>query len=396
METSVTLAHSAQEALAGGELRISYDDLGQGEPALLFMPGWCGSRAAFAPLLERCAATHRVFALDWRGHGASSSPLEDFDAHALLEDALAVIEATGIEQVVPVALAHAGWVAIALRERLGARVPAIVLVDWIVLDAPPPFLDVLTGLQELERSQGVWDALRGTWIEGVDQPELVRYVCDDMGSYGFDMLARAGREISAAYAAAGNPLQALARLQPPVPTLHLYAQPDDPAYLEAQQAYAAEHVWFQVRKLEARSHFPTLEVPESVAAAIDAFVSRSPADVHHRWMAAMNSGQLDAAVALYAPDAVLVSAPGEMARGRSAIRAALQNFLALRPHFDMDVRVAAATDDFALLATRWTMDGTAPDGSRVQLAGTTADVVRRQSDGTWLAVIDSPFGGAGG
>jgi len=31
--------------------------------------------------------------------------------------------------VVPVGLAHAGWIALALRERLGARVPALVLLD---------------------------------------------------------------------------------------------------------------------------------------------------------------------------------------------------------------------------------------------------------------------------
>lgn len=36
------------------------------------------------------------------------------------------------------------------------------------------------------------------------------------------------REIGVAYAKAGSPLQALANLDPPVPVLHLYAQPDDP------------------------------------------------------------------------------------------------------------------------------------------------------------------------
>ncbi|GIW52792.1 MAG: hypothetical protein KatS3mg081_2147 [Gemmatimonadales bacterium] len=34
-------------------IRISYDDQGQGEPALLFMPGWCGSRRVFDELARR-------------------------------------------------------------------------------------------------------------------------------------------------------------------------------------------------------------------------------------------------------------------------------------------------------------------------------------------------------
>jgi pimeloyl-ACP methyl ester carboxylesterase len=273
MDTSLTLTRTSREAITSDEVRISYDDLGDGDPALLCLPGWCGSRAAFAPVLDGCAANRRVLALDWRGHGASASPLHDFDASALLDDALAVIEASGVEHVVPVALAHAGWIAIALRERLGPRVPALVLVDWIVLDPPLPFLDVLAGLQEVERSQQVWDALRGMWIDGVDQANLVAYVRDDMGAYAFDMRARAGREISAAYARAHTPLRALASMQPPVPTLHLYAQPDDPGYLAAQQAFAAQQPWFEVRRLEARSHFPTLEVPDLVADAIEAFLS---------------------------------------------------------------------------------------------------------------------------
>lgn len=37
--------------------------------------------------------------------------------------------------------------------------------------------------------------------------------------------------LKAAYAEAGSPLRALATLDPPVPVLHLYAQPDDPGYL---------------------------------------------------------------------------------------------------------------------------------------------------------------------
>jgi pimeloyl-ACP methyl ester carboxylesterase len=270
----MSVSEQTRDAVASGELRISYDDLGlnSGEPALLFMPGWCGSRAVFEPLLDRCAAQRRVLSIDWRGHGRSSSSLDDFDTAALVEDALAVIEASGVEQVVPVALAHAGWVALALRERLGARVPKLALLDWIILDPPPPFLDALQGLQSPEHSRQVWDALRGMWVEGIDQPELLRYVGEDMGSYGFDMRARAGREITAAYRRAGNPLRALAALQPPVPTLHLYAQPDDPAYLAAQQAFAADHPWFQVHKLTARSHFPMFEVADDIACAIDDFV----------------------------------------------------------------------------------------------------------------------------
>ncbi|MDQ6837970.1 MAG: alpha/beta hydrolase, partial [Actinomycetota bacterium] len=81
-------------------------------------------------------------------------------------------------------------------------------------------------------------------------------------------------EIGAAYGREGSPLQALAALAPPVPVLHAYAQPEDAAYLETQRAFAAAHPWFSVHKLDARSHFPTIEVPDQVAAVIEQFGSR--------------------------------------------------------------------------------------------------------------------------
>ncbi len=253
-------------------VRISYDDAGQGEPALLFLPGWCGSRAVFAQLAARCATRRRTLVLDWRGHGQSERPSAGFGTDDLVADALAVGAASGVERVVPVALSHAGWVAIELRRRLGERVPRLVLLDWIVLDPPPPFLGALQALQDPERWKPTREQLFGMWLHGVDVPALTSYVCEDMGSYGYEMWARAGREIGAAYGRAGNPLQALTALDPPVPTLHLYAQPDDPAYLAAQQAFAATQPWFAVRKLEARSHFPIFKVPDEMA-AIDAFVA---------------------------------------------------------------------------------------------------------------------------
>ena len=106
----------------------------------------------------------------------------------------------------------------------------------------------------------------------MDNPAVIRHVHEDFARSGYEICARAGREISASYAQWGDPLQALAQLDPPVPTLHLYAQPTDPGYLTAQETFATEHPWFTVRRVEARSHFPSVEVPEETAAAIERFV----------------------------------------------------------------------------------------------------------------------------
>jgi pimeloyl-ACP methyl ester carboxylesterase len=128
-------------------------------------------------------------------------------------------------------------------------------------------------MQDPARWQEARDRVFATWLEGVTDSDVVWFVREVMGSYGFEMWARAGREITTAYAQYGTPLKALAELDPPVPTLHLYGQPPDPGYLAAQEAFAAQHPWFRVRRLAARSHFPTIEAPAEVAAAIEAFMA---------------------------------------------------------------------------------------------------------------------------
>jgi pimeloyl-ACP methyl ester carboxylesterase len=95
-----------------------------------------------------------------------------------------------------------------------------------------------------------------------------------MGEHHFDMWSRAGREIERSFVAEGSPAAALEALDVPCPTLHLYAQPAAPEVLAAQQEYAAAHPWFAVERLDARSHFPTFEVPDAVAAAVTRFAAR--------------------------------------------------------------------------------------------------------------------------
>jgi pimeloyl-ACP methyl ester carboxylesterase len=212
-------------------------------------------------------------ALDWRGHGASAKVTKDFGEAELVADALAIIEASGARTVIPVALAHSGWVVIELRRRLGPRIPAIVLLEWFVLGAPPAFVEALRGLQSQATWQATVDGLMRRWIEGAGVPRLERYMRGEMGAHGFEMWARAGRAIEGAYKRHDSPLAALAALHPKCPVLHLYAQPADPEYLAQQQAFSVANPWFRVLRLDAKSHFPMFEVPDDMARAIESFAT---------------------------------------------------------------------------------------------------------------------------
>ena len=253
-------------------LRIQFNDFSRGSPAFLCLPGWCENKNGFALITHALGREHRVIALDWRGHGKSASPGAEFGHDELLEDALAVVRTSSVGTVIPVAVSHAGWVALALRKRLAERVPRMVLLDWILGAPPPEFGAVLAGLQERERWLPTRGELLRRWIADSDDAHVVRHVREEMGSYGYEMWARAARAIERAYGG-GTPFDAMQRLSPPCPILHLYSQPRDPAYLATQQEFARAHPWFRVQRLEARSHFPALEAPDSVARAILEFAT---------------------------------------------------------------------------------------------------------------------------
>ena len=72
------------------------------------LPGWCEDRTGLRPLAERLAQHRRVLSLDWRGHGESGAASGEFGMQALLDDALAVLDASGARSIVPVTVAHAG------------------------------------------------------------------------------------------------------------------------------------------------------------------------------------------------------------------------------------------------------------------------------------------------
>jgi pimeloyl-ACP methyl ester carboxylesterase len=256
-----------------GLVPIDYTDEGIDGPTLLLLPDWCTDKRVFGAVRWPLSRQRRVVTLDWRGHGRSGKPSADFGEGGLVEDALAVIRAARLNRVVPVAMAHAGWVAIRLRETLRDGVPAIVLVDWILTEALPPFRHTLDALRSPEVWQRTVNRLTEAWRGGVDDPRLGEVVAGARAT-DFEMWARAAREVDAAYRRRRSPLAALEQLDPPAPTLHLCALRADPAEEALQEDYARAHPWFSIRRLEARSHFPSLELPEEVAQAILEFVER--------------------------------------------------------------------------------------------------------------------------
>ena len=255
-------------------ITLTYDDWGSGEPALLFMTGWCSSKDRWREVARRCSAGSRVLNTEWRGHGDSDPAPADFGLEEMIADVLAVADAAGVEQFIPCAASHSGFVAIELRRRFPERVPSLIHVDWYVIPPPGPYRAVLEMLTSPDDWPVARDKLLEIWAAGQDTPEI-NGALQVMMEHDADMWMRSGREIMSGYARVGSPTEEWAKLDPPVRVLHVYGQPRDPAFLSAQEEFAASHPWFTVRRLPGQTHFAMIETPELVADAIEEFAGES-------------------------------------------------------------------------------------------------------------------------
>jgi uncharacterized protein (TIGR02246 family) len=120
--------------------------------------------------------------------------------------------------------------------------------------------------------------------------------------------------------------------------------------------------------------------------------ARTPGDVDRLFAEALNNGNLEALVALYEPEAVLMPQPGKVVHGIAAIKESLTQFLAGKPKISLKPRMITHTDDLAVVVAKWELSITAPDGKPAQSTGQSVEVMRKQSDGRWLFAIDLPFG----
>ena len=120
--------------------------------------------------------------------------------------------------------------------------------------------------------------------------------------------------------------------------------------------------------------------------------ARTPKDVDRLFAEALNAGNLDALVALYEPQATLMPSPGTLVTGTAAIHESLAGFLAGKPTMSLSARLVAQSGELAVTSAKWELAMTDPDGKPATMTAQSVEVVRRQPDGSWRAVIDLPFG----
>ncbi len=107
-------------------VRIAYESSGEG-PALLLMQGIGYARWSWDPIVPALAERFRVLSFDNRGIGESDVPAPPYTTRQLAEDAVAVLDAEGVERAHVVGASLGGMAAQELAVRFPERVDRLVL-----------------------------------------------------------------------------------------------------------------------------------------------------------------------------------------------------------------------------------------------------------------------------
>ncbi|MBI1814747.1 MAG: alpha/beta hydrolase [Deltaproteobacteria bacterium] len=130
---------------------LFFEDSGSGGPPLVFVHGWCCDHTYFAPQVEYFRRTHRVVAVDLRGHGQSDQPQQAYTMGAFADDVVWLCAQLRIEKPVIIGHSMGGVIALVLAAEFPGVPAAIVSVDSPILfppSLPPtlqPFLQALRG-----------------------------------------------------------------------------------------------------------------------------------------------------------------------------------------------------------------------------------------------------------
>lgn len=158
----------------GGDL--AYEARGAGEPVLLIQPGVFAD--AFLPLMSEAAlGGYRLIRYHRRGYGESSEIDAPFLMEAQVADALALLDAVGVERAHIVGHSFGGAVALQLALNAPERVQSLAVLEPPVFvggpepaeDPPPEFPELLTLYERYQSGDGP-GAVHGflDWSAGPD------------------------------------------------------------------------------------------------------------------------------------------------------------------------------------------------------------------------------------
>ena len=118
----------------------------------------------------------------------------------------------------------------------------------------------------------------------------------------------------------------------------------------------------------------------------------TPEELLNRVTECMNSKDLDTFVSLYEPEGSFIDESGENINGHEKIREKIKGFMDMNGKLENTIRKIIPAGNIVLSYSDWTFKASGSNGTPINLSGTAIDVLKKQSDNSWLIVIDNPWG----
>ena len=250
----------------GPQLHYAEHGDAHGEP-ILFLHGWPDSWFSFSGVLSRLPERFRAVALDQRGFGDSDRPVAGYGIHDLGDDAVAFLDAAGIERATVVGHSLGSFVARRVAIAHPERVARLVLVGSGLSANNTVTRDVQAAMTDLADPVPVEFAREfqaGTAYVPLDAAFFERIVSESL-----KLPARLWREVFNGVLAYEDREQ-LARIV--APTLLLWGERDALFPREDQDRLLDAIADARLRIYPETGHCPNWERPDQVVADLSAFM----------------------------------------------------------------------------------------------------------------------------
>jgi len=361
-----------------GGLSVGYRRGGTGPPLVLLHGAYEDSRFWVRQLAD-LSDEFTVVAPDVPGFGSSDDPPETWTAAEYGDCLAGFLDVLGLRRPIVLGLSFGSVLALALyRQRpdaVGALVLASAYAGWAG-SLPPE--EVQRRLAQVRRELELPpEQILPTWLPTLLTPQASPHLVDLVAAMMRDFHPAGMRA-----ALHGMGEVDLRRVLPTiaVPTLLLYGDADVRSPVSVAEDLHARIPTSTLVVIPGAPHLANLEQPDAFNAAVRRFTHNLPelpttvtdqglAAVCHRWIRALNTHDLDAAVDCFDED-YQDEAParrGEQVRGRDHVRRNFQRLFTELPDLTATACNTVVGDQQVWL--EWRMQGTRRDGTLMEFVG---------------------------